>query len=62
MAISRVRYNRLYDLICKSMTIKEELIVFGTCGLRNIVKKHGAEESENLARAYIKEREDKRHG
>lgn len=44
-----------YSYCCKLITLGEQKIIFGTVGLKNILKKYTKQEAVDMVQAYLTE-------
>ena len=49
-------FSRLYNNICVNMTLGEQIEVFGTCGLDNILRYYQKEDAIRMAEDYLERR------
>ena len=49
----RERIDELYEYCCKRITFREQQIIFGTMGLKNILQKYNKEDALDLAKTYV---------
>lgn len=46
-------FDKLYKAICVNMTLGEQLELFGTCGLDNILKHYRKEDAIKMAEDFL---------
>ena len=46
-----------YDACCRLITLGEQKIIFGTVGLKNILKKYDKIEAVNMVKEYLTSKE-----
>lgn len=52
------QFDTVYGLICQKMTLGEQKMVYGTVGLKNILKLYTKDDAINMAHNYISRRDN----
>lgn len=51
------QFDTIYSLVCQKMTLGEQKQVYGTVGLKNILKIYPKDDAINMAYNYISRRD-----
>ena len=52
------KLDTVYSLLCKEITLGEQIQIFGTCGWKRIIKKYGEEEAVNMVTLYLNRKKE----